>query len=158
MVEALLQSPAPLDDLDRAIINALQGGFPICERPFAVAAGQLGIGEAELLARVDVLMARKVLTRFGPLFQIERLGGAFCLAAMAVPGDRLEAVAAQVNAFPQVAHNYGRDHTLNLWFVLATETPAGVAEAVAVIEAATGYPVFSFPKEKEYFVDMRLRA
>ena len=91
-------------------------------------------------------------------FQIERLGGRFVLAALAVPEERFDEVTALVNALPEVAHNYRREHRLNMWFVLATETPAGIAQAIARIEAATGLPVFAFPKLQEFFVDMRLKA
>ncbi|QRM18967.1 AsnC family transcriptional regulator [Dechloromonas sp. TW-R-39-2] len=147
-----------LDAVDRRIIDTMQGDFPICERPYAVVAGQLGIDEDELIGRLDRLLADKVLTRFGPMFQIERMGGAFVLAALAVPEARYEAVTEQVNALPQVAHNYRREHALNMWFVLATESQAGIAEAIARIEADTGLPVFAFPKEREYFVEMKLEA
>ena len=85
-------------------------------------------------------------------------GGAFVLAAMKVPEAEFDRVAAQVNAFPEVAHNYRRDHALNMWFVLATATPEGIAETTAAIEADTGLAVFAFPKEREYFVEMKLRA
>ncbi|HEX6733712.1 MAG TPA: AsnC family transcriptional regulator [Azonexus sp.] len=147
-----------LDAVDRAIIATMQGDFPICERPYAQVAATIGIAEEELLGRLERLLADKVLTRFGPMYQVERMGGAFVLAALAVPEARYEAVTAQVNALPQVAHNYRREHALNMWFVLATETPAGIAEAVARIEADTGLPVYAFPKEQEYFVEMKLEA
>jgi DNA-binding Lrp family transcriptional regulator len=88
----------------------------------------LGFDEAEVLRRLDSLLERRVLTRFGPMFQIERAGGAFVLAAMRVPEADFERVAGQVNAFPEVAHNYRREHELNMWFVLATATPQGIAE------------------------------
>ena len=147
-----------LDALDRLIIDHMQGDFPICERPYAVVAEQLEINEDELIRRLESLLAAKVLTRFGPMFQVERMGGAFVLAALAVPEARFEAVAAQVNALPQVAHNYRREHQLNMWFVLATETQAGIGEAIARIEADTALPVYAFPKEREYFVEMKLAA
>ncbi|MBP5997158.1 MAG: AsnC family transcriptional regulator [Azonexus sp.] len=147
-----------IDAVDRQIIDKLQGDFPLCERPYAAAAERLGIAEDELLARLQRLLDHKVLTRFGPMVQVERMGGAFVLAALAVPEARYDEVAALVNALPQVAHNYRREHALNMWFVLATETPAGIAEAVARIERDTGLPVFAFPKEREYFVEMKLAA
>ena len=147
-----------LDSIDRAIVDTLQGGFPLCERPYAVAAERLGIGEDALLQRLEKLLADKVLTRFGPMVQIERMGGAFVLAALAVPEERYEAVAAQVNALPQVAHNYRREHKLNMWFVLATETLEGIPAAIGQIEAATSLKVHAFPKEREYFVEMKLEA
>jgi DNA-binding Lrp family transcriptional regulator len=147
-----------LDSVDRRIIDQLQGGFPLVERPYAEAAAGLGITEDDLLARLQHLLDDKVLTRFGPMFQIERMGGAFVLAALAAPEARYDAVAAQVNALPQVAHNYRREHALNMWFVLATETPDGIGEAIARIERETGLPVYAFPKEREYFVEMKLVA
>ena len=147
-----------MDSLDTAIINSLQGGFPLSHAPYAEIAAQLGIDEATLLARLQALLDSKVLTRFGPMYQVERMGGAFVLAAMQVPEDRFEEVTAQVNAFAEVAHNYRREHRLNMWFVLATATPEGIATTVRAIEAATGLPVYPFPKEKEYFVEMKLQV
>lgn len=147
-----------LDSLDRAILAQMQGDFPLSDTPYAEVAERLGVSEAVLLARLQSMLDERLLTRFGPMFQIERMGGAFVLAALAVPEDRFEAVAEQVNAFPQVAHNYRREHRLNMWFVLATETPEGIGAACAAIEAATGLPVYAFPKEREYFVEMKLEA
>jgi DNA-binding Lrp family transcriptional regulator len=145
-----------MDATDRRIVDALQGGFPVCERPFLAAATDLGLAEDDLITRIDALLADGTLTRFGPLFDAEKLGGAFTLAAMQVPAGDYERVAATVNAFAEVAHNYERDHALNMWFVLGTETPAGIAAAIARIEAATGLPVYAFPKEREYFVELKL--
>ncbi len=147
-----------LSALDRQILATLQGDFPVCEQPYAEAAARLGIDEATLLQRLQQLLADKVLTRFGPMFQIEEMGGAFVLAALAAPESRYDEVAGLVNALPQVAHNYRREHELNMWFVLATETKAGIAEAIARIEQDTGLPVYAFPKEREYFVEMKLEA
>ncbi len=147
-----------LDEIDRSLINALQGDFPLVAEPYRAVAEQLGLSEADLLQRLDSLLERRVLTRFGPMFQIERAGGAFVLAAMRIPEVDFERVAAQVNAFSEVAHNYRREHALNMWFVLATATPQGIGEAISAIEAATGLPVYAFPKEREYFVEMKLRA
>jgi DNA-binding Lrp family transcriptional regulator len=147
-----------LDSVDRRIIDQLQGSFPLVDRPYAEAAAGLGITEDDLLARLQRLLDDKVLTRFGPMFQVERMGGAFVLAALAAPEARYDEVAAQVNALPQVAHNYRREHALNMWFVLATETPDGIGEAIARIERETGLTVYAFPKEQEYFVEMKLAA
>jgi DNA-binding Lrp family transcriptional regulator len=149
---------AELSALDRRIINTLQGGFPLSDTPYRDVAETLGIDEATLLARLRELLDTGVLTRFGPMFQIERAGGRFLLAAMAVPEARFEAVAQAVGALPEVAHNYRREHRFNMWFVLATETPGGIDAAIARIEHDTGLPVYPFPKLREYFVDMRLQA
>ncbi|MBV1797958.1 Lrp/AsnC family transcriptional regulator [Siccirubricoccus sp. G192] len=147
-----------MDDLDRRIVNALQGGFPVCERPFAVAAEGLGMDETTLIARIAALRAEGVLSRFGPLYKAEGLGGAVTLAAMAVPEDRFEEVVALVNAHPEVAHNYARDHQLNMWFVLATEDEARIAATIRAIEAETGLAVLNMPRLAEYHVGLRLEA
>lgn len=157
-VAARGQASSGLDEVDRALINALQGDFPLTREPFADVAVRLGLDEADVIERLQRLLDTRVLTRFGPMFQIERIGGAFCLAAMQVTEADFERVAAQVNAFPEVAHNYRREHALNMWFVLATETPDGIGATAGRIEAATGLPVFLFPKEREYFVEMKLEA
>jgi siroheme decarboxylase len=148
----------PLDPFDRRIINALQGGFPLADQPFRVVAEELGFDEAALIARIERMLEKKILTRFGPMFQVERMGGAFVLAALAVPEADFERVAERVNALPEVAHNYRREHRLNMWFVLATEAPAEIDAAIDRIERETGLSVFAFPKVREYFVEMRLVA
>jgi DNA-binding Lrp family transcriptional regulator len=145
-----------MDELDRAIVDRGQGGFPISTRPFRDAARTFGTTEAILLGRIDRLLGERTLTRFGPLFDVERMGGRFTLAAMEVSAADFERIAAIVNAFPEVAHNYARDHALAMWFVLATESVAATEDAIARIEAATGLPVLAFPKEREYFVGVNL--
>lgn len=147
-----------MDATDRAIINALQGGFPLSERPFADAAAPLGLTEAELLERLAGLRERGEISRFGPMYNAERLGGAVTLAAMTVPEERFEAVAGQVNAHPEVAHNYQRDHELNMWFVVAVDDPARLGQVLAAIERETGLPVYDMPKEEEYFLELKLEA
>ncbi|MBL8258542.1 MAG: Lrp/AsnC family transcriptional regulator [Candidatus Competibacteraceae bacterium] len=144
-----------MDELKRRLIDEGQGGFPLVERPFAVVAERLNADEDAVLQALRELLADGTLTRFGPLYQIERLGGAFSLAALQAPDADFERIAAIVNRFPEVAHNYRRDHAFNMWFVLATETPAGMAETVERIAKVTGLPVFNFPKEKEYFIEAR---
>jgi DNA-binding Lrp family transcriptional regulator len=147
-----------MDALDRAIVNRLQDGFPLCERPYEAVAGELGCGEDELLARLDRLLNDRVLTRFGPMYHAERLGGGLSLVAMKIPPGDFERVAEIVNAMPEVAHNYAREHAFNMWFVLATETPEGQRAALDRIEHETGYPAYSMPKIREYFVELKLRA
>lgn len=145
-----------MDKTDRAIVNVLQQGFPVCERPFAEAAALLGLGEDDLISRVKMLLDARVLTRFGPLYQAERLGGAYALAAMCVPRADFNRVADAVNVLPEVAHNYERDHEFNMWFVLATENAADIARAVGRIERETGLHVYLMPKREEFFVGLNL--
>lgn len=147
-----------LDATDRRIVNALQGGLPVCERPYAAAAADLGLSEDELIARLTRLLADGALSRFGPMYHAERLGGALTLAAMRIPAPDFERVAALVNAHPEVAHNYQREHEFNMWFVLATERPERIVEVAREIEQATGHKVYNLPKLEEFYVGLRFEA
>ncbi|WP_234422145.1 Lrp/AsnC family transcriptional regulator [Sedimenticola thiotaurini] len=147
-----------LDDIDRAILNRYQGGFPICERPYQAAAEQLGITEQELIQRLERMLAQKQLSRFGPMYHAERLGGGLSLCAMRIPEDRYEQVTEQVNSFPEVAHNYARDHAFNMWFVLATETPERIDAVLKEIEQRTGFRVYNMPKLQEFFIGLKFEV
>ncbi|MEI2808422.1 Lrp/AsnC family transcriptional regulator [Albidovulum sp.] len=157
MKRAVLSADA-LDATDRAILNALQEGFPLSHRPFEEAGRALGISEDDLIARIRNLREEGAITRFGPFFDVEAMGGAFCLCAMAVPQDRFDAVVTLVNAHPEVAHNYERAHRLNMWFVLATDRPEAIERIARAIEAETGLKVLRFPKLKEFFIGFRVKA
>jgi siroheme decarboxylase len=143
-----------MDKLDRKIINVLQRNFPVCDHPFTVVAEELGTNETELISRLQQLLGKKILTRFGPLYNAERFGGAVSLCAMAVAEDDFDFITERVNAFPQVAHNYQRDHELNMWFVLATETQDELDETIKAIEADTGLPIRNMPKLEEFYVGL----
>lgn len=143
-----------MDDLDRRVINRLQQGMPLVRHPWQALAIELGTSSEALRERIQSLLDDGTLTRFGPMFDIERLGGAFTLAALSVPEDRFDAVAEQLSAMPEVAHNYRREHQWNMWFVLGCATPTGIARAIAHIEAQTGLTVLNLPKEETYHVGL----
>lgn len=145
-----------LDAIDRSLLNRMQADLPLVSAPFAAVAAELGLDEDEVLARLRTMQASGVISRVGPMYRVEGMGGGVTLMAMAVPPDRFAAVADTLNALPEVAHNYEREHVLNMWFVVAAETPDAVAATVARIEAATGLEVHTFPKEREYFLALRL--
>ncbi|MGB1198318.1 MAG: Lrp/AsnC family transcriptional regulator [Thalassotalea sp.] len=147
---------AILSALDKKLINLLQHGLPVCERPFAVIAQELGSNEEEVIAHVNALLESKILTRFGPMFDAACLGGAFTLAALSVPEDRFADVTLQVNAFEQIAHNYRRDHDYNMWFVIATESAQEIEDVVKAIEHKTQLSVLNVPKLEEFYVGLYL--
>lgn len=147
-----------MDETDRILVNSLQDGLPLCEKPFAPLAAMLDIDEESIVARLVKLLDEGILTRFGPMYNAERLGGAASLCALSAPAERFEETAEKVNAHPEVAHNYEREHTLNMWFVLATENAQRIAEVVSAIESETGCRVFQFPKEQEFFVGLKLEV
>jgi len=145
-----------VDKLDRALINTLQDGLPVVAQPFAVTAEELGTTEEDVIERIQRLLEEGCLTRFGPMFDADKMGGAVSLCAMQVPEEDFEAVADKVNAFAGVAHNYARSHALNMWFVVATEHPDQLQEVVGRIEEVTGLPVYHMPKLEEFYVGLRL--
>ena len=151
-------APEALDVTDRLLINRLQEGLPMEHAPFARIAQEAGLSEPEVVDRITHLREIGAITRFGPFIDAEAMGGAFCLCAMAVPGDRFDEVMTLVNAQPEVAHNYERQHRLNMWFVLACEKPEQIAEAAVRIEGETGLQVLRFPKLKEFFIGFRVEA
>ncbi|WP_170411814.1 Lrp/AsnC family transcriptional regulator [Ruegeria arenilitoris] len=147
-----------LDETDRAILNRMQDDLPLIPHPYAAIATELSIPESELLHRLSRMKEERIITRFGPFFDAAAMGGAFCLCAMAVPVENFETVLTKVNAHAEVAHNYERTHRLNMWFVLATETPEGIEATADAIERETGIEVLCFPKLQEFFIGFRVAA
>jgi len=157
---------AELSTLDRAIINAFQGGFPVTARPFEPAAAALRerdveVTGPELCERIRTLDEAGVLSRFGALVNAEKIGGAASLVAMHAPEDRFEEVVETVNGFRHVAHNYEREHPhLNVWFVVSVADHPDpekdghdrVEEVLADIEEATGQETYNLPKQREFHV------
>jgi DNA-binding Lrp family transcriptional regulator len=144
-----------MDKIDRAIIAELQTGFPICAEPFAELSARLGMEENVLIDRVDQLLAAGVLSRFGPLYNVEEMGGHYSLVAMRVPASEVDRVAEVINQFPEVAHNYEREHEFNLWFVLAVENLDRKNAVLAEITTRSGYPVYDLPKLREFYVGVK---
>ncbi|MCK9237255.1 MAG: Lrp/AsnC family transcriptional regulator [Thiopseudomonas sp.] len=145
---------AELDEFDRRLLNRVQHGLPLVRHPWQALSVELEASEERIRQRLQELLDDGTLTRFGPMFDIEQLGGAFTLAAMRVPEERFEEVTEQLNNIPAVAHNYQREHDYNMWFVLATATPEGITETIEQIEQLTGLTVLNLPKEKTYHVGL----
>ncbi|MFB6308456.1 MAG: Lrp/AsnC family transcriptional regulator [Haloarculaceae archaeon] len=147
-----------LDPVDRAVINAYQGGFPVVAEPFEPAAAALrergiDVSAGDLVERVRRLDEDGYLSRFGTLIDAEAIGGTATLVAMHAPEERFDEVAEQVNAHPEVAHNYEREHPhLNMWFVVSVADPDRVADVLAEIEDETGQETYNMPKQREFHV------
>ncbi len=152
-----VEAPPILDAINRRIINNLQGGFPVTESPYRDIAIKIGISEDDLLWRLEVMKTDQVYSRFGPLYNAEALGGAVTLAALKVPEDDFERVTELVNAHDEVAHNYRRSPSpLNMWFVVSTESREEIQSVLDKIEQETGLKVYNMPKQKEYFLELKL--
>ncbi|MCF6204844.1 MAG: Lrp/AsnC family transcriptional regulator [Methylococcaceae bacterium] len=147
-----------MDEVDKKIINHLQNGIPVCESPYQAISEELGLTETVLIERLKLLLEKGILSRFGPLYHAEKMGGALTLAAVKVPQERFEQVADIINLMPEVAHNYARNHELNMWFVIATDQSNKITKVIQDIEQKTGLSVYNMPKIKEYFVGLKLEA
>ena len=145
-----------MDSIDARLVNTLQAGLPVCARPFDAVAATLDVPVDEVLSRLQCLLDDKVLTRFGPMFNAEKIGGALSLCALQAPAGRYDEIAELVNAFPEVAHNYERGHLLNMWFVVATEQPEQAAVVIREIEQTSGCQVYDMPKQEEFFIGLQL--
>lgn len=141
------------DALDLRLLNEFQRGFPLEARPFDAVGARVGESGDEVLWRYRHLVQEGYVGRIGAALR-PGAAGASTLAAMAIPPERLEAVAACVNERPEVNHNYERDHCFNLWFVLAARGATELEAALAAIRRDTGLPVLSLPLEAEYHVDL----
>jgi len=135
--------------LDVRLLQEFQQNFPICPAPFAELAGRLGVAESTVLRMLEQLRREGRISRVGAVVAPKRIG-ASTLAAMAVPPEKLETVARAVNRFPEVNHNYARDHRYNLWFVVTAGSEGRLQAALGAIEQAAGYPVVAMPMLREF--------
>jgi len=142
-----------LDATDFLLINRWQRGFPLTPRPFEELARSVGLSEEEALSRLARLREAGVIDRIGPVFRPNTVGASL-LAAMAVPPERLAAVAAFVSEQPGINHNYEREHRYNLWFVVTGARQAEVERALACIEQAAGLEALRLPLLEEFHIDL----
>ncbi|HET8862481.1 MAG TPA: AsnC family transcriptional regulator, partial [Solirubrobacterales bacterium] len=130
----------PLDELDRKLLNLLQGSFPIAARPYAQVAQLAGLSEDEVLARTKRLLDERIIREITPIFDTRVLGYSSMLVAAKVDSEHPWRAAKIINSHPGVSHNYLRDHDFNLWFTIATEpdSPLGLEGTLEVLERLTG--------------------
>jgi len=144
--------PAP-DAIDRRLLDDWQRDFPLEPRPFARLAGELGITEHEVLARLSALRAAGMIGRIGAVVR-PNAAGSSTLAAVGVPAARLDEVGMRIGALPAVNHCYEREHALNLWFVVTADDEAALAATLAEAEAIAGAPVLDLRLRAEYRIDL----
>ncbi len=144
---------ADIDDLDAALIDGYQSGFPVAERPFRTVGSALGIDETEALSRVERLRDRGIFRRFGAVLNPPVIG-ASTLAAIRAPEQRFDEITEVINAYPQVNHNYRRAHEWNMWFVVTAASLERRDEILADIEAKTGCTVLVLPMLTDFYINL----
>lgn len=142
-----------MDALDRRLLDDFQHDFPLDSRPYAVLGDRLGIAEDEVVQRLDNLRRQGAVSRVGAVIRPHAVGHS-TLAAMAVPADWLERVAELVSGYPEVNHNYQRDHRLNLWFVVTASGRDDVRAVLDDIERRTGLEVLDLPMLEQFHIDL----
>ncbi len=147
------QKVQPIDSLEQSLLNDFQQGFPLSPTPFADMAKQLGVSEEQVIKKLESLQASGAVSRVGPVFRPHAVG-ASTLAAMCVPVEQLEEVAAQVNRFDAVNHNYEREHRLNLWFVATAPDEEQLQQVLQEIETTTGIEVIALPMLEDYHINL----
>jgi DNA-binding Lrp family transcriptional regulator len=145
-----------MEALTEKLLNDFQHDFPLSPTPFTQIARRLNTSTAAVLARLKELQVQGAVSRVGPVFRPNTIG-ASTLAAMQVPAAELERVAAVVNGFPEVNHNYEREHRYNLWFVITAANQAALAETLLRIEQQTGHAVLYLPLVRDYHIDLGFR-
>ena len=142
-----------LSERDRHLLNQVQRDFPLHPEPFKQLAEQLDMPEQEILDRLRALEEEQAISRFGAVFDHHR-AGASTLAALAVPEQEIEQVAAYINSFDAVNHNYQREHDYNLWFVVNGADRSDVDRVLEQIADKYHYPLLDLPMLKGYHIDL----
>ncbi len=139
--------------LELQLLNDYQHDFPLVPEPFLEIAGRLGVGQAEVLQMLKRLQQQGTVSRVGAVFRPRSIGVS-TLAALAVAEDKLDEVAQMVNGYPEVNHNYQREHHYNLWFVVAAPDEVTLQRVLKEIEERSGCKVLFLPLVEEYHIDL----
>ncbi|MDF1583672.1 MAG: Lrp/AsnC family transcriptional regulator [Methyloprofundus sp.] len=142
-----------LSSLHKQLLNDYQQDFPLSPTPYLDIANTLGVSEEEVLAAFSALSEQDFISRIGPIIQPNQLGIS-TLVAMAIPKAQLSKIADRVNQFPEVNHNYEREHHFNLWFVLIARDQQHLSNVIAQIERQTGFKTMQLPLLEDYFINL----
>lgn len=139
-----------MDQIDKRLLDVLQEGIPLCSQPFEVMGEHLGITGEDCLGRVKRLADAGLIRRLGGVFNSRLMGFVSVLCAVSVPENDADRVAQVIGAFPEVTHNYLRNHRWNIWFTVTAPSAARLTEIISQVESAAGVEVLQMPAEKVY--------
>jgi len=142
-----------LGELEQHLLNDFQHGLPLVSRPFQKIAEQLGTTEEVVVDTLNKLNEQGFVSRVGAVFRANSIG-ASTLAAMAVPENELEQVAAMVSDYNEVNHNYQREHHFNLWFVVTACDEQALNGVLDDMEHRSGHAVMYLPMLEDYHIDL----
>lgn len=148
-----------LDNIDRQLLNLIQHRIPVTKRPFRDIGSELGLDEAEVLRRVTRLKKANIIRRMGGFFDSRKMGYAGTLCAMKVPEARIGEVAAVINEYYQVTHNYLRSHGYNMWFTVLAPSADDRAAIIEEIKNRTGITdVMNLPAKRLFKIAVQFNV
>jgi siroheme decarboxylase len=142
-----------LTPLHKQLLNDYQHDFPLSTRPYRDIADALGVSEDAVLSAFNELNDNNFISRIGPVIPPNHIGVS-ALVAMSVPKQQLQAVADKISAYPEVNHNYEREHRFNLWFVIIAADAGHLRAVIDSIEQETSYPAMLLPMLDDFFIDL----
>lgn len=142
-----------LSETEQRLLNEFQHEFPLHSRPYGRIAEKLGVTENTVIEMLKRLKAGGMVTRVGPVFTANRVGVSTLAAVAAEPSEIIE-IAGMINRYPEVNHNYEREHIYNLWFVVTAPTSRQLRRVLKDIECKTGLRVLELPMLKDYYIDL----
>lgn len=146
-----------LDDTDRQLINTTQSDFPRDPHPFRTLGDRIGTSEEDVIDHLKKLMDIGVIRRIGPILNTAMIGGSSTLIAMKVPEHKIDDIAARINAFDEVSHNYLRHGKYNLWFTVSARSKERLQDMIDEIEEL-GYPFLNLPVKRMFKIGVRFRV
>jgi len=142
-----------LSSLQKQLLNDFQQDFPLTPRPYLAIAERLNVSEADVLSAMQELTDQTLISRIGAIIKPNQIGKSM-LVAMAIPVEKLYEVAAIVNSFSEVNHNYERENRFNLWFVLISSSDELLQITLNAIEQQSGYKTMQLPLLEDYFINL----
>ncbi len=129
-----------LSDFDRALLDQMQGSFPIAARPYEAVARAVGVAEEQVLEAVQRLLDDRIIRQVTPIYDTRALGYGSMLVAAKVDPEHPWRAAKIINSHPGVSHNYLRNHEFNMWFTLAVEPDSklGLQGTLDLLQEMTG--------------------
>ncbi|WP_125152539.1 Lrp/AsnC family transcriptional regulator [Clostridium rectalis] len=146
-----------MEDIDKKLLNEIQEGIKIDERPFNYIADKFNLTENEVIKRINILKKQGYIRRFGGVFSSKKLGYVSTLCAMSVPKDKIYKVAQTINKYDEVTHNYLREDKYNVWFTIIAPSKDKLNTIIETIKEDTGiHELINLPSNRDYKVKMVL--
>ena len=144
-----------MDDKDKELLNLLQDGLPLCERPFGELARQTGLSEDDVLSRVRAMKEDGTIRRIGGVFDSGALGFVSTLCALSVPEEKIEGAVKAINRYTGVTHNYLRDHAYNIWFTATAQSQERLDQMIAEMQQNVGADIHCLPAIQKFKVNAK---